>query len=272
MAITTQSAALSGMQVPVAFSKAPSGNTVAGGPISFYGIGGYPLIGLYPNTTLTGGTYSSSSGTPQGFLNRADPLSGNAYLAQLRTTLGYAGTLLLCDRLWDARPAVNVATAQTITSPSLPARDALGQTNGLGIQMGIEVVAAASATAATISMSYTNSGGSAGSTGAFIDLPTAAAPAIGRFYRIGMQAGDLGVQSVQTVTFASDWTTGTIQLVAYRVLAKLDLPLVNTANMIDVVSGAFPQIYNGSCLFFIVIPAVGGSTSSLSGVYVETQG
>lgn len=271
MAITTQAAALAGLRIPVAFSKAVSGTAFAGGPISYYPIAGFPLVGLYPNTGLTGGTYSSSSGTPQGFLPHTDPLTGNAYLAQLRASVAQPCTLLLCDRLWDARPANTTTTAQTITSPTLPARDSLGQTNGLGVQVGIEFVVAGSATAATMAMSYTNSAGVAGSTGAFIDLPTAGIPAIGRFYRIGMAAGDLGVQSVQSVTLATNWTTGTLQLVAYRVIAQLDLALANTPNMLDVISGAFPRIYNGSCLFLMIIPTT-TTTCNLSGVYVESQG
>lgn len=271
MAITTQAGALAGLQADVAFTKSVGGTAVVGAPISYYAIGGSPLVGLYPNTGLTGGVYSSSSAIPQGFLYHTNPPSGNAYLARLIAASGQPCTLLLCDRLWDCEPAVNVTTAQTITSPTLPARDALGQTNGLGIQMGIEVVAAASATAAVISMSYTNSAAASGKTSTFIDLPTAAIPAIGRFFRIGLQAGDSGVQSVQTVTFSTAWTTGTIALVAYRVLAKLDIQVINVPNMIDVISGGFPRIYNGSCLFFIMIPSA-TTTSALSGVYVETQG
>lgn len=271
MAITTQAGALAGMQVPVAIAKGTTGTTLAGFPNSYYPVSGSPLVGLYPNTGLTGGLYSSSVAVPQGFLDRKDPPSGNAYLGRLVAAMTQPCVLLLCDRIWDCQPAVNSTLGQTITSPSLPARDALGQTNGLGVMMGIEIVAAASATAAVISLTYTNSAGSGSKTGTFIDLPTAVAPPIGRFFRIGYQAGDLGVQSVQTVTFSTAWTSGTIALVAYRVIAKLDLQLASVPNMLDVISGGFPQIYNGSCLFFIMIPST-TTVSPLSGVYTETQG
>lgn len=272
MSIATQAAALAGMRAPVAFCKAVGGTAVAGAPISFYPIGGNPLAGLYPNTGLTGGAYSSSSSVPQGFLYHTDPAgSQDCYLGSLIGSASQPCSILLCDRLWDCEPATASTSAQSITSPSLPSRDALGGTAGVGVQIGIEVVAATSSTAAVVSMAYTNSAGTASRSAAFVDLPTAAATAIGRFFRIGLQAGDLGVQSVQSVTFTTDWTSGTIALVAYRVLAKLDLQVANTPNMIDVVSGGFPQIYNGSCLFFIMIPST-TTSSYISGVYNETQG
>lgn len=270
--ISTQAAALAGMQPAVAFAKTLSGATVAGAPQSMYAIGGSPLTGLYPNTGLTGGTYSSSSTIPQGFLYHKDPPSGNAYLARLIAAATQPCSVLLCDRLWDCEVATASTSAQTITSPTLPARDALGGTNGVGVQMAIEVVAQTSATAAVLSMSYTNSAGTSGQTAAFLDLPlNSSASPIGRFFRIGLAAGDQGVRSVQSVTFSTDFTSGTLALVAYRVVAKLDLQLANVPNAIDVISGGFPRIYNGSCLFFVIVPST-TTTSTLTGSYVETQG
>jgi hypothetical protein len=273
VAITTVAGAIAGLMLPVPFAKAVSATCVIGAPQSLFGLGGNPAAGT-PNTGLTGANYSSSSAVPAGILYHQDPPSGNAYLGRLIASGGAAiggGTLLLCDRLWDCGPATDSTAAQTITQPTLPARDLKGGTTGYGVQLAIEVVAATSSTAAVISVSYTNTAGTAGRTGAFIDLPTAATTAIGRFFRIGLQAGDLGVQSVQSVTFSTDWTSGTIALVAYRVIAKMDLQLPNISNQIDAVSAALPRLYNGICPFLVFIPAV-ALALTLSGVYQETQG
>ena len=270
MAITTRAGVLAGLMPSVAFAKASSATTVNGRPQSLYLLGGNPAAGSV-TAGLTGATYSTSSAVPAGILYRKDPASGNAYLARLRVVSNLIGTVLLCDRLWDCSPATAVTTAQTVTSPTLPARDSLGQTNGLGVQMAIEVVGATSATAATISMSYTNSGGTSGKTASFVDAPTAAAAQIGQFFRIGLAAGDLGVQSVQSVTFAADWTSGSIALVAYRVLAKFDLQVPNEPNMIDDITSGFPQLYNGTCPFLVFICS-SNSNASISGEYIETQG
>lgn len=272
MAIQSVDAALAGMRPPVAFAKAVTATLVAGRPTSLFALGGSPGAGT-ANSGLTGATYVSSSAIPNGIIYHVDPSSGeDAYLARFVASATQAGTLLLCDRLWDCEPATDTTAAQTITfSAGWPARDANGATAGVQVQLGIEVVAATSSTAAVISVSYTNSAGTSGRTGTFIDLPTAATNAIGNFYRIGLQAGDQGVQSVQSVTFSTDWTSGTIALVAYRVLAALELPLAGTPNAIDALTGGMPQLYNGTCPFLIFVPNTTTATN-ISGEYLETQG
>ena len=272
MSITTQAGAIAGLMLPVPFVKTPSVATVTGAPQSFFEVAGNPAAGT-PNTGLTGANYSSSSVVPAGILYHQDPPSGDAYLARFVASCitSLSGTVMLLDRLWDCGPTIDVSTAQTITQPTLPARDAAGTTAGLGVLLAVEVVAAASATAATCSVSYTDPANGSGRTGAFIDQPTAAAAGIGRFYRIGLQAGDIGVASVQSVTFATPWTTGTIALVAYRVLAMLELQTQGLPNQLDVVSAALPQLYNGTCPFLVLLPS-GATGSYLSGVYQETQG
>lgn len=270
MSITSQAGAIAGLMPPVPFVKAGTGTQVIGAPQSFYLSAGNPAAGT-ANTGLTGANYSSSSAVPAGILYHQDPPSGDAYIARLLASCAQQATLLLLDRLWDCGPATASTSAQTITQPTLPARDANGATVGLGVMLGIEVITAVSSTAAVISVSYTNSVGVSGRTGTFIDLPTAATTAIGRFYRIGLMAGDYGVQSVQSVTFSTDWTSGTIALVAYRLLAELEMPVPAVANQLDAVSAALPRIYNGTCPFLVAIPS-GTGTISVSGVYQETQG
>lgn len=269
MAITSLDGIVAGGQPPVAWAKNVTATLVAGRPTSLFALAGTPGPGT-ANTGLTGANYVSSSTVPNGIIYHADPGSGNSYLARFVGQATQTGTLLLCDRLWDCGPATASTSSQTITQPTLPARDANGATAGLGVQLAIEVVAATPSTAAVVSVGYTNSAGTASRTGAFIDTPTAA-NAIGNFYRIGMQAGDQGVQSVQSVQFTTDWASGTIALVAYRVLATLEIPVSNTGNAIDALTGGFPQLYNGVCPFLVFIPSA-TTASNLSGSYIETQG
>jgi hypothetical protein len=270
VSITSLDGIVAGAQPCVAWAKTVTATLVAGRPTSLFTLAGNPGPGT-PNTGLTGANYVSSSAVPAGILYHADPGSGNSYLARFLAQSTQAGTLLLCDRLWDCGPAVNSTAAQTISQPTLPARDSNGTTNGLGVQLAIETVAATSSSAAVISVSYTNSAGTASRTGAFIDLPTAAVNAIGNFYRIGLQAGDQGARSVQSVTFSTDWTSGTIALVAYRVLAALELSAPFIPNAINALTAGFPQLYNGVCPFLVFLPTT-TTASNLSGSYTETQG
>jgi|HubBroStandDraft_4_1064222.scaffolds.fasta_scaffold01923_8 hypothetical protein len=272
MAITTLAGVLAGMQPPWHWTKsAISASAIIGKPYSYWGIGGYPAAGSF-NTTLNGGTYSSSSAMVAGQIPHVDPSSGNSYLARLQAQAqGGGGVLILADRLWDnGGITITSTSAQSISSPAWPARDANGATSGLGVLLGVEVSSAVGAGSPTLTVGYTNSAGTASRTGANLDTTVASAVA-GSFYRILLQAGDVGVQSVQSLTLSATWTSGTINLVAYRVLAALELSQAAISNSVDALTGGMPQIFNGTVPFLICIPNVGGNVA-LAGVYIETQG
>jgi hypothetical protein len=271
MSITTLAGAISNLMPPVSFNKAASGTLLAGAPASTFPIAnGFPAGGAL-TAGLNGGTYSTSSAVPAGIIPRKDPTSGNAYLARLQMSSSLPGKILLCDRLWDNTLTINSTSAQSITSPTWPARDAAGTTNGLGLHLGLEVSAATSGTAAAWTASYTNSAGGAGKTSSSIDTTTAAAAGIGRFYRMSWAAGDVGIQSIQSCTFTTAWTSGTVGLVIYRVLAMIDLQIANWVNAIEALSGGFTQLYNGTSPFFI-FESNNTTSATLAGIYQETQG
>ena len=136
--------------------------------------------------------------------------------------------------------------------------------------MAVEVSAATGAGTPTITISYTNQAGTASRTGTNI-IATVASSAIGATYFIGLQAGDTGVQSVQSLTLSATWTSGTINLVAYRILAQLELPGAFIPNAIDFLTGGGPRLYNGVVPWLVFMPNTTTATN-LTGSYVETQG
>jgi len=157
-----------------------------------------------------------------------------------------------------------------VNSVGWPNRDANGTNAGVGVQIGVEITVATSTNAPTITMSYTNSASTAGQTATNVDTTIATAP-IGSFYRMGLAAGDLGVKSVQSVTLSVTWTAGTMVLVAYRVLASLQVSASGWSDAIDAVTGGFPQLYNGVSPFFIILPN-SANTYIVTGTYAESQG
>lgn len=270
MSIATLDAALAGMRPPVAFAKAVTATLVAGRPASLWSLAGAPGAGGF-DTTLNGVILSSSAGQVAGQLSHTDPGSGNSYLARLSAAATQPGKLLLLDRLWHNGGITITSTgAQTITSPTLPARDNAASTNGDGVLLGLEVSAATGAGTPTITVGYTNQAGTASRAGSNIDA-TLASSAIGAFYRIGLQAGDTGVRSIQSLTLSGTWTSGTINLVAYRLLAELDLAGAFIGNAIDALTSGFPLIPNGAVPFLVFIPST-TTASNVTGSYVETQG
>jgi len=267
MAITTLDGALAGMQWPRYIAKNVTGTMVGGRPWSLWALGGNPGAGSF-NGTLAGVALTAPV---SGQIPFTDPVSGNTYLARLQAAASQAGTLLLCDRLWhNGGFTITSNTAQTVNSATWPARDADGATDGNGVILGLEISASAGAAAPTITVSYTNQAGTASRT-ATNSFATANSPAAGSFFPIGLQAGDTGVRSVQTLTLSVSWVSGTMNLVAYRVLAALELTGGFIPNAIDALTSGFPRLYNGSVPFFIFIPST-TTTSNISGQVVWTQG
>ncbi|HSW77597.1 MAG TPA: hypothetical protein VLG36_02265 [Candidatus Chromulinivoraceae bacterium] len=269
MAITTLDGTIAGMQWPRYFAKAVTPTMVAGRPQSLWGLAGNPGAGAY-DTTLNGIALSSTSSQVNGQINFVNPVSGNTYLARLQASATVAGTLLLCDRLWhNGGYNVTLTTAQASTTPTWPARDAFGATNGDGVLLGLEVSAATSTGTPTITVAYTDQVGTAGSATNVVATTTGATA--GAFYPIGLAAGDTGVRSVQSLTLNATWTSGTINLVAYRPIAALELTSANTPNAIDSITAGFPRLFNGSVPFLVFIPST-TTASNVSGQVIWTQG
>jgi len=270
MAITTLDGALAGMQPARYFAKNVTGTMVAGRPWSTWALAGNPGAGSF-NGTLAGVALDSTSAQVNGQLSFTNPVSGNSYLARLQAGATIAGTLLLCDRLWhNGGFTITSNTSQTVNSAAFPARDLAGTTNGDGVLLGLEISASAGAAAPTITVGYTNQSGTASRT-ATNSFPTANSPAAGSFFPIGLQAGDTGVRSVQTLQLSASWVSGTMNLVAYRVLAALELTGAYIPNAIDALTSGFPRIYDGAVPFLVFIPST-TTTSNISGQMIVTQG
>lgn len=267
MAITTLDGAISGMQPPLWFAKNVTGTMVAGRPWSLWALAGAPGAGAF-NATLNGVTLTA----PQnGQIPYTNPASGNGYLARFQGQVTIPGTLLLCDRLWhNGGYTITSTSGQNSTSPTWPARDSAGATAGDAILLGVEVSATTGAGTPTITAIYTNQAGTGSRTATNI-IPTVASSAAGSFYMLGLQAGDTGVRSVQTLTLSATWTSGTINMVAYRVIAALEITAGNTPNALDPITGGFPRMLDGSVPFLIFVPST-TTTSNVCGQVIYSHG
>lgn len=225
---------------------------------------GFPPPGAF-DTTLNGVTLSNSSGVLAGSIPFFDPISGNTYLAGLRGSSGGAhigGLYILADRLWhNGGYTITSTSAQNSTTPTFPARDAAGATSGDGVLLGVEVSATTGAGTPTITISYTNSGGTAGRTGTSFHA-TVASSAIGAFYPISLQAGDTGVKSVESLTLGSSWTSGTINLVAYRLLGMICCRKPSVTAYDDLFTCGFTRCYDGTVPFVLIQQQVAGAGAS----------
>lgn len=236
---------------------------------SLWAQSGVPGAGGY-DTTLNGVTLSSST---TGSLPIPAASGLNTHIA-LMSVMGSSATLtmLICDRLWHNGGITITSTgSQSITSPTWPARDNNESTDGEGVLLALEVSVSTGAGTPTITVGYTNSAGTGSRTATNI-AATVATSSTSNAYLIGLQDGDRGVRSVQSIQLSATWTSGTINLVAYRPLCMFRLysgALQVSRAYADVLSLGMPRVYDNSCLYFMV-PASGGTT--MSGIYSTTAG
>ena len=250
------------------------------GPICSTGSGEASAGAAAANTA--GGVVPTNS--TAGALARTNPATGEAHMLNLlAATASQTGTILLCDRLLHIQgnsggTAIDetITTAQTINSTTLPSRcptsaiDDTPATTGYGVLAGVEVVTATGAGTPTLTLGYTNSDGTAGRTATNVD-PTVATSIAGTFYRIGLQAGDVGVRSIESFTLSATWTSGQLNLVLYRVLAAHVCLADGLPDRIDWLTGGASRIYDNSCLFWIFLPRTTTSTQ-IGGLLTETHG
>lgn len=250
------------------FVKAATPTLVAGRPHSLFYLAGIPGAAAAPTPGLAGAALTGYAGQ----LPFTNPVGGKeCRLARLQAGATVAGQLLLCDRLWhDSGFTITQTTAHTVNSVAWPARDANGSSDGVEVLIGVEVSAATGSGTPTLTVGYTAADGTASRTATNV-IATVATSAVGAFYPIGLQASDTGVRSVQTFTLSATWTSGTIHLVAYRVIARLDLPFAQTPNAIDPLTGLLQRAYDNTVPFLIFVPST-TTASVVSGHCIWTHG
>lgn len=223
-------------------------------------------------TAGTGGALSTGSPV------LADPSTGGWYLTRFGLNGALANTYALLDLLWyNTGLTVTTTTAQAITTPAWPARDVNGSTNGEGVGIALYALTALgnAAAVANSTISYTNSDGTAGRTGTFsavVGFQAPATPVIGTWMPFSLQAGDKGVRSVQSVTLATTYTSGTMMLVAYRQLAldgvtAANFPSGSLVSRAQLNPGV--RVWNDTCFAVAVLGAPAVTAPSFTGGVIE---
>lgn len=251
MAITTRDgliAALAGGQ-RFEINKATATAEGAGTWHSLWALAGYPPAGATPPTKTAGSGYIPTKSTT-GALPWTGPSGGaKTYLGLLSATFATGGALIVYDRLWACSGFdTTLTTAQTVTTPGTVDRpDATGE----GVEIWGEVYTAPGATTATWTVSYTNTAGTAGRSATYTH--PANAESVGQLFRFALQAGDTGVQSVQSLTCSvSSGTAGNIGITLVRRLAILPGPIVNVGQTADFFALGGVDVPDNACIAFMV--------------------
>lgn len=184
---------------------------------------------------------------------------------------GNIGSVWLVDKLWGNVPVVTTTGAQTVTQPTLPLRDTAASSNGAGVFLALECSSATGNGGAitNTTVSYTNSAGGSGRTATLASFPATAVA--GTWVPFSLQAGDIGVRSVQSVTLGTSYVSGAIHLVAYRLVAEQPTPTANLGNRSNWMDLGLPAVWDASCLQLVYWPA-GTALGAVAGSITYAQG
>lgn len=203
-----------------------------------------------------------------------DPVSGSLYLKNITFANGAAEVVQLIDVIWyNTGINVTTTTAQTITVPTLPARDNNGTNNGAGWQAAIYATAALGNAGAisNTTLIYTDQDGNAGNTAtlqAATGYQAPATPVIGTWVPFTLAVGDSGIRVPQSITLGTSYVSGSMSLVLYRVLATIPASIAAVPASVDFGNPGV-KIYPNSCVVFTQVGAA--TAAALSGTYTIVE-
>jgi len=249
----------------VGFMKTTTGSDAAGYWYCSSKDAGFPGAWAVGTPGVNGRVTDGTAAADAGCIPISNPATGTNYITELQLSASVNHSHLFFDVLWvNTALVVTTTTAQAITTPTLPARDINGSTNGEGCMIAMLFTAAATnaAVITNTTVSYTNSAGTAGRTAtlsAIVGSQIPATPVIGTLIWFNLQAGDKGVQSIQSVTLGTSLVTGSISMLITRDIATIGTNVVNiTAQKIPNTPGI--KIYNGSCIMHSILSSATTAT------------
>ena len=215
------------------------------------------------NGRITAGTVSADFGC----IPIPNASIGANFLTEIQLAASINHSNYFYDVLW-VNSGINVTTVssvQAIASPTLPARDLNGTTDGEGCVIGLYFSAASTLAAvnALSQVTYTNSKGVGSKIATLLGIQGSQAPAtpvIGTVLWYNLAAGDTGVRSIQGFNIgATSWLTGTINLFIARDVATIGTTIPNvTAQKVIGMPGI--RLFNGTCLHHAILASAATAT------------
>ncbi len=192
-----------------------------------------------------------------------DPATGNLYLTQIAIAGSVAAEAIeVIDVLWyNTGLAVATTTLQAVTTPTLPARDINGSSNGEDVNLALLTTTANTnaAAIATTTANYTDSEGNTGNTATFAALvgwQAPAAPVIGTWMPFALAAGDRGIRALTNasgggITLGTSYGGGALSAVLYRTLITLPNNVAYSPAPV-VLPAPGIRVYPNSCIWLIL--------------------
>lgn len=243
----------------VSFMKTGTAADTIGYWYSTYKDAGFPGAWAPGTPGVNGRVTDGTTAADYGCIPVQNPTVGGNYLTEVQMSSSVNHSHFFYDVLWvnSGLSVTTTATVQTIASPTLPARDINGTTNGEGCVIGLYFHAASTLAAvnALSQVTYTNSKGVGSKIATLLGIQGSQAPAtpvIGTVLWYNLAAGDSGVRSIQGFNIgATSWLTGTISLFIARDIATIGTTIPNVAAQ-KIIGNPGIRLYNGSCIHHAV--------------------
>lgn len=175
--------------------------------------------------------------------------ANKGYLGYVDFTSSVTGILEIHDMLFKAGAYAFNANTTLASQPSYSSR-VPGGTDFKGTEIWIEAVTAFTGNQ-SIAVTYTNQDGTAGRTTGTI--ATGVAPIVGRMLQLPLQAGDTGVQKIESVV-STVATAGTFNVLVTRRLWRGRVNIANGGDRHDFLKTGAPEVFADSALILLSRP------------------
>lgn len=250
MTISTFDQWIAGAKQMIPYSRTGTRTTVTNGWFAMHDVAGNPgAATLAVGNTANGAVPTdATSGYPP--INFS---SGTGYLSHVNFGGTVGGRLVLYDRLFHAG-AFNFNDSLSLSSqPSYSSR--VPSANYAGLQIWYEQVTAATGNQA-VTVTYTNQAGTTGRTTGSVSWGVP--PTVGRMFPLPLQAGDSGVQKIESVV-GTTASAGTFNIVVIRQLWTGRVHSVNEGDNHGPDRTGMPQVFSDSALALMINSDTTGS-------------
>lgn len=261
MAISTLDNYIGSAKQDLQFYKSTSRTTVANGWFSLIDIAGNPGAGTLAGANTANGVVPTDADAGFPLIN-AFGGGSVGYLANVDASNTVACRMMLADVLFKAGAYSFNANTTLATQPSYSSR-VPGGTDYTGLQLWVEAVTAFTGNL-SIAVTYTNQSGTAGRTTGTV--ATGLAPTVGRMIQLPLQAGDSGIQKIESVV-ATVSSAGTFNLLVLRPLWRGRIRVANDQIVHGLDLIGLPVVYDNSALQLYV--AADSTSSGLPEVSFE---
>jgi hypothetical protein len=232
----------------ISMVKTASRTSLANNWFSVFDLAGNPGAGTLAGSSTAAGVVPTDATAGFPTIN-AFGGAAKGYLAQVDFGSNFACRMKLFDCLFKAGAYAFNAAVTLAGQPSYSSR-VVGGTNFGDTQIWIEAVTAFTGNL-SLAVTYTNQAGTTGRTTGTI--ATGSTPTLGRMLQLPLQAGDTGVQRIDSVT-ATVSTVGTFNVLVLRPLWSGRVRATNDGDVHDLFKTGMPELFADSALLLAVSP------------------